>query len=167
MNPIKDLPADSTADPPAPAPLTRARTLARVLDDLIPVPGTSWRVGLDPVLGLIPGVGDWVSWGMGLNLLWSAWQLGAGAGLLLRMSGNLLVDAALGAIPFLGDLFDFAWKANDRNLSLLEAHAADRVRTERASRWVLGGILGGTLAALSAAAWGAYLLLKAVWGLLP
>lgn len=156
----------STQPSPVPPPLLRARVVARVLDDLLPVPGTSWRVGLDPLLGLIPGVGDWVSWGVGLNLLWSAWRMGGGTGLLLRMSGNLLLDAAVGAVPFLGDLFDFAWKANDRNLSLLEAHAADPARTERASRWVLGGILGGTVAALGAAAWGAVLLLRWVWAFL-
>lgn len=163
-----DLPL-SREPPPGERPpphLARARAVARVLDDLVPIPGTSWRVGLDPLVGLLPGVGDWVVWGVGLNLVWSAWRLGAGAGLLLRMSGNLLLDAVVGAVPLLGDLFDFAWKANNRNLRLLEAHVADRTRTERASRWVLGGVLGGTVALLAAAAWAAVWVLRSVWGVL-
>jgi hypothetical protein len=82
------------------------------------------------------------------------------------MSGNLLLDAVVGAVPLAGDLFDAAWKANNRNLALLEAHARDPVRTARASGWVLGGILGGTLALLGAGAWATYVLLSAIWGLL-
>lgn len=164
---MADSPQDTDLpERPTPLHLTRARTIARVLDDLIPIPGTSWRVGIDPLLGLIPGAGDWVAWSVGLHLIWAAWRTGAGARLLLRMSGNLLVDAVLGAVPLAGDLFDAAWKANNRNLALLEAHARDPERTARASGWVLGGILGGTLVALGAAAWGAYLLVSATWRLL-
>lgn len=162
MNPAP--PSDGPADPPVPAHLTRARAIALVLDDLIPIPGTSWRVGLDPLIGLVPGAGDWIVWTVGLHLLWSAWRLGAGGRLLLRMSGNLLVDAVVGSVPVLGDLFDLAWKANDRNLALLEAHTRDPARTARASGWVLGGILGGTVAVLGGAAWGAWWMLSTVWG---
>lgn len=141
-------PSDDT-----PAALRRARGLAWLLDDLLPIPGTSWRVGLDPLLGLLPGLGDWISWGMGLHLIWSAGRLGARAGLLLRMAGNLVVDAVVGAVPLLGDVFDMAWKANDRNLALLEDHVRDAARTERTSRWIVGTILGGSGALLGGAVW--------------
>lgn len=133
--------------------MRRARKLAWLLDDAIPIPGTSWRVGLDPLLGLAPGMGDWISWGVGLHLIWSAGRLGARPGLLLRMAGNLAVDAVVGAVPVLGDLFDAAWKANDRNLGLLESHVRDAHRTERTSRWIVGGILGGSVALLGGAVW--------------
>lgn len=146
----------------APRPLARARRLAWLLDESIPVPGTSWRVGLDPLVGLVPGLGDWVSWGVGLHLLWGAGRMGAGPGVLLRMAGNLVVDAVTGVVPVLGDLFDLAWKANTRNLRLLEAHAADATRTERTSRWIVGSILGGSVAALVAGAWGAIWVLRTV-----
>jgi len=131
----------------------------------VPIPGTSWRVGLDPLLGLVPGLGDWISWGMGLHLIWSAGRLGAGAGLLLRMAGNLLVDAVVGALPILGDLFDAAWKANDRNLALLEAHVRDAAGTERTSRWVLGAVLGGSATLLALTAWAGLSVLRALLGL--
>lgn len=162
---MTDAPPGSARPSPAPH-LTRARAVARILDDLVRIPGTSWRVGIDPLLGLIPGAGDWVAWTAGLHLIWAAWRTGAGPRLLLRMSGNLLLDAVVGAVPLAGDLFDAAWKANNRNLALLEAHARDPERTARASGWVLGGILGGTLALLGAGAWAAYVLLSAIWGLL-
>jgi hypothetical protein len=90
--------------------------------------------------------------------------MGARPGLLLRMSGNLLLDAAVGTIPALGTLFDLAWKANTRNLELLEELHAHPERTERGSRWLVGSILGGTVALLAAAAWAAVWVLRTVVG---
>lgn len=86
----------------------------------------------------------------------------AGPGLLLRMSGNLLLDALVGTVPVLGTLFDLGWKANNRNLELLEALHANPASTETASRWLVGGVLGGTAAALAGAAWGAIWVLQTV-----
>jgi hypothetical protein len=134
--------------------------VARVLDDLVPIPGTSWRVGLDPLLGLVPGVGDWIGWAASLHLLVTAGRAGADPATLLRMSGNLLLDAVAGAVPVVGDLFDAAWKANDRNLELLEAAVLDPDRTRHASRWVVGSVVGGTVGLLGAASVGALLLLR-------
>lgn len=145
--------------------LRRARLVARVLDDLVPIPGTSWRVGLDPLLGLVPGVGDWIGWAASLHLIAGAARSGADAATLLRMAGNVLLDAVVGSVPVLGDAFDLAWKANDRNLALLEAVVADPGRIRRASRGVVAGVLGGTIALLGAASVGAVLLLRAVLGL--
>ncbi len=150
----------------APPPLTRAQAMSRVLDDLIRVPGTQWRVGLDPLLGLLPGVGDWVSWVVSMNLLITAGQLGASPWLLLRMFGNLALDAVLGAVPFLGDAFDLGWKANARNLKLLEAHVANPERTRAASRWVVGGVLVGTTGLVVASAWTALWVLRQTLGFL-
>lgn len=117
------------------------RVLTRWLDDAIPIPGTPFRIGLDGLLGLIPGFGD-VAGG-----IVSAWflivgaRLGAPPSLLLRMAGNIGVDALLGAVPVVGDVFDFTWRANRKNLALLERHLADPAAARRSSRlWVAGAV---------------------------
>ena len=158
--------SESSAAPPttttkrAPAELRRARAVAHLLDNLIPIPGTSWRVGLDPLLGLIPGVGDWIGWAASLHLLGSAVRAGADGATLLRMAANLVFDALAGTVPVLGDAFDLAWKANDRNLRLLERITADPIGTKRASRWTVAGVIGGTVALLAAASVGALWVLR-------
>jgi hypothetical protein len=132
------------------------------MDDSIPVPFTRWRIGLDPLLGLLPGTGDWIGWAIATHVMVSAAQLGAGAPLLLRMFGNILVDAATGLVPILGDVFDAGWKANVRNLRLLEVHVADPARTARASRWRVAAVLGVTALSLVAGAWGVYTVVREV-----
>lgn len=142
------------------AELHRARTVARVLDDLIPVPGTSWRVGLDPLFGLVPGLGDWIGWAASLHLLVAGARAGADAATLTRMAANVLLDALAGVVPVLGDLFDLGWKANRRNLALLEHVVADPGRTAKASRWVVGTVIGGTVALLAATSLASFLFLR-------
>jgi hypothetical protein len=105
------------------------RQLARIsywMDERFRIPGTSLRVGLDGLLGLIPGVGDAASGLIALGVLAQARRLGAPRRLLVRMLGNVLLDTAVGSIPLVGDLFDFAFKANRRNLDLLMRHLDDQ-----------------------------------------
>ena len=99
------------------------RRVARLLDSALPVPGTSFRFGLDPILGLVPGLGDLVSPLFALGMLWQARELGVPRVIQLRMIFNVAIDTLTGFVPLIGDLFDFAWKANNRNLALLERHA--------------------------------------------
>jgi hypothetical protein len=112
---------------------------------------------MDPILGLVPGMGDWVSWSVSLHLLWGAARLGAGPTLLARMLGNLALDAATGAVPLLGDLFDMGWKANARNLALLETYVASPEETRAQSRLLVVGILvagvGLVVASIGVALW--------------
>src|SRR5687767_11533121 len=91
--------------------LNRVRALAWLLDRSIPI-GGGWRVGLDPILGLLPGAGDWIGAVLSLYVVFESARLGAPAHLLLRMGGNILVEALIGTVPLIGDLFDFAWQAN-------------------------------------------------------
>lgn len=98
------------------------RQLARVLDDLIRIPGTNIRVGLDPVLGLLPGGGDVAGGLIAAYSLMVAARVGAPPSVLLRMAGNIALDALLGIVPVLGDLFDVGWKANRRNVALVEQY---------------------------------------------
>lgn len=164
-----DGPAPAASLPPASRPdarapdLERARFVAHVLDDLVRIPGTRRRVGLDPVLGLVPWLGDWLPLLASLDLIASAARRGAGAAVLLRMLGHVGVDALVGTVPLLGDLFDLGWKANRRNLAILERVAVDPERTRRRSRWIVGGVLaGGVLLVLAGIGTGVWVLSRVV-----
>ena len=151
---------------PVPAPLRHARVVARLMDRSIAIPGTRFRFGLDPVLGLIPGVGDWLGLVVSSHLIVAAIRLGAPASVLTRMIGRTLVDALVGAVPLAGDVFDVFWKANARNLALLEAHLADPVATRRTSRRTLALLATGAVGLLGGLAWAGWALLRAVLSLL-
>jgi hypothetical protein len=99
------------------------RRWARVFDSAFRIPGTEIRFGIDPLLGLFPGLGDLASPVFSLFLLWHGARLRVPKVVLARMVLNALIDVAVGAVPVVGDLFDFAWKANAWNLALLEKHA--------------------------------------------
>jgi len=106
------------------ATLQRLRRLARVMDSAVTLPGTRVRFGLDPLIGLVPVLGDAVSVLVSLYTIQQARKLGVGNRVLAAMAVNVASDALLGAVPVLGDLFDFAFKANTRNLMLLEKYLA-------------------------------------------
>ena len=99
------------------------RQVARLLDSAVAVPGTSFRFGLDPILGLVPGLGDIVSPLFTVGIIWQARDLGLPRVVMMRMIINVAIDTLVGLVPIVGDLFDFAWKSNNMNLALLERHA--------------------------------------------
>jgi hypothetical protein len=99
------------------------RRWARLFDSAITIPGTNITFGLDPIIGLVPGVGDLASPVLSLFILWHAAKLRVPKVVLVRMVINALVDAGAGAVPVIGDLFDFGWKATEWNMTLLERHA--------------------------------------------
>ena len=131
------------------AAIRRVDALAHLLDNSIPVPGTGMRFGLDAVIGLVPGFGD------AAGALLSSWivlegaRLGAGFTVVLRMLLNVAVEAVVGTIPFLGDLFDAGWKANVRNVRLLH-RAIDAPGAARRSSGVVVLLTFLVLAALFA-----------------
>ncbi|MGH6864977.1 MAG: DUF4112 domain-containing protein [Methyloceanibacter sp.] len=102
--------------------LAQAKWLAQLMDNNFRIPGTPLRFGWDSVLGLFPGIGDAVTTAVSLLIVHHAWQSKASPLLLARMLGNVALDFVVGAIPVIGDLFDFAFKANRRNARLLELH---------------------------------------------
>jgi DNA-binding transcriptional LysR family regulator len=131
----------------------RLDTLGYLLDNSIPIPGTGRRVGLDALIGLIPGVGDIAGVVLSSWIVLQAARLGVGVAVLARMLLNLVVDGVLGAVPLLGDLFDAGWKANDRNLRLLHRALDAPGATRRSSAAVvllvallLIGVIVGTVA---------------------
>ena len=99
--------------------ISRLKRLAWLLDSAIRIPGTSFRIGLDGLIGLIPGIGDLVAGAASSYILLHAVRLGAPMAITLRMAMNILFEAVIGVIPVVGDIFDFAFKANLRNVQLL------------------------------------------------
>lgn len=101
--------------------LVRLHRLAHVLDSSVPLPG-GYRIGVDGLIGLIPGLGDAAGALLSSYILLEGHRLGASTPVLMRMAFNILVETVVGLVPVAGDLFDFAWKANRRNVALLEEH---------------------------------------------
>jgi Domain of unknown function (DUF4112) len=128
-----------------PAPRLRAGThlfrdenldlLSRVLDTWFRIPGTSIRFGIDGILGLVPGIGDILAGLASCIILFAAWIRGTPYVTLARMLANVAIEVVVGAIPFLGDAFDIAWRANRRNYALLERHIQQPHR-HRWSDWL-------------------------------
>ncbi|MDA8165930.1 MAG: DUF4112 domain-containing protein [Desulfobacteraceae bacterium] len=112
----------------------RLERLAWLMDNSIPVPGLDYRIGLDGIIGLVPGLGDALGAVISSYILSEAARLGTPRPILLRMVFNIALDAVVGTIPILGDLFDFTWKANLRNVALLRGYLEKPRKTVAVSR---------------------------------
>ena len=124
----------------------RLARLAWLLDNSIPLPGTKFRIGLDAILGLVPGLGDVAGVLHSSYIVREAARIGAPPALLARMAWNVAVEGIVGMVPFIGDVFDAAWKANQRNYALLEAHLQNPRRTARSSRLFVAALVIGLVA---------------------
>jgi hypothetical protein len=114
-----------------------ARRVAWLLDDVIRIPGTKLRIGIDPLLGLLPVGGDVAGGVLSGYIILAAARAGAPSAILLRMGVNVLIDAVVGTVPLLGDLFDAGWKANRRNALLLQQYVDKPAPVKRSSRAVV------------------------------
>ncbi len=131
------------------ATLKRLRTLSHILDNAIPIPGTPYRIGIDPILGLIPGGGDIAGALLSAYIVLNAGMLGAPKESLVQMLLNIVLESLVGTVPVVGDVFDATWKANVKNLELLETHlqatptAAARGETisTRAPKWFIWAVV--------------------------
>jgi Domain of unknown function (DUF4112) len=108
------------------ARLSRIRWLSYLLDERFRIPGTRQRIGLDGLLGILPGVGDTVGTLLSTYILFEAVQIGVPRSTLLRMIANIALDTVVGAVPVVGDIFDVAWKANKKNVALVNAYIASQ-----------------------------------------
>jgi hypothetical protein len=117
-------------------PVARARTVAHFLDEAVRVPGTNYRIGLDPILGLLPVVGDAPAAAASAYVVATAAAVGVPRATLARMLLVVAVDAVVGSLPVVGDVFDAVFKANVRNVRLLEARV-DRPEAATVDRRVL------------------------------
>lgn len=125
--------------------LAIADMLAKALDTTVKIPGTSISIGLDPLLGLIPGIGDALANLIGTVILGLAARVRVPRIVLARMSLNLLINGVVGAVPIAGDLFSVWFQSNMRNAALLRAAAMKPDRETRSDWLYVGGIIGGTV----------------------
>jgi hypothetical protein len=137
--------------------VTTAELLARILDKTVKIPGTPFYVGLDPLLGLIPGIGDMLANLIGSIILILGARLQVPQIVIARMSLNLLINGIIGAIPILGDLFSIWFRSHARNAELLRRAAAQPYRETQQARIYVACIIAGTvvllLFAISAICW--------------
>ncbi|WP_228160522.1 MULTISPECIES: DUF4112 domain-containing protein [Marinobacter] len=139
--------------------LARLEGSARLLDSQFRIPFTRIRFGLDPLIGLLPGIGDAAGLLLSLYLMVESVRLGAGSRQVFKMAGNVLLEFVVGLIPIVGDIFDVTWKANNRNAALLRKHIEQRLEPDNPGRpwrlYLLIGVFGALLLFLLAMIWGA------------
>jgi hypothetical protein len=154
--------ASSKAKPRAPspdsAPQLFARFLAELLDQRFRIPGTSIRIGLDPIIGLIPGIGDTLANLAGSAILFIGAKFNLPKVVLLRMALNIALNTLVGAIPLVGDLFSIWFRSNVRNVQLLERYASQHRQSAATADWlfvvaVIGGLLLLLIAVLMGLGW--------------
>lgn len=136
--------------------------IARLMDSQFRLPGTQFRFGLDPLLGLLPVVGDLSTLAVSGALLMTMMRHGASGSVVVRMAFNILLDTIVGAIPLLGNIFDFAYKSNERNVALLRRHYAEG-RHQGSGKGLAFLLLLGFLVFFGLVGWGSFLLLRWVW----
>jgi hypothetical protein len=134
--------------------------LAWWLDNAITVPGTRFRIGFDALIGLIPGVGDLVGTLLSSYIIAVAASQGLPTSVLTRMALNVAIEGVIGLVPILGDLFDAAWKANQRNVRLMAQFRSAPVAARRQSVGVVAAWAAGALAFVVVLAIGAIALLR-------
>lgn len=145
-----------------PRQLKQMDALAKLMDTQFRLPGTNFRFGLDGILGLIPGAGDLSTFAVSGYMIWVMAHNGASGYVMARMILNVLLDALIGSIPLLGDLFDFAFKANTRNMQLMQQHY--REGRHHGSAWkVILPVLIVLLLVIIALIWGTYELIRYIF----
>ena len=160
--PLTDRPSSPVFD--ADERLRWVEHVARLMDSQFRLPGTRFRFGLDPLLGLVPIVGDLSSTAVSVVLLLTMLRHGASGAVVVRMALNILIDTVVGAIPILGNVFDFTFKSNERNVALLRRHYAQGQHAGSGKGLVLLLILGFVVV-FGLVAWGSWALLHWGWQL--
>jgi len=141
-----------------------AKNVADLMDRRFTIPGTSIRIGLDPIFGLIPGVGDAIASLAGTFILFLAAQAQLPKIVLVRMSLNIALNSMIGSIPVLGDLFSVWFKSNVRNVELLERYAVEEHPTSTVGDWVFViGLLLGIVCAIIGTVVGILWLIARIW----
>jgi hypothetical protein len=145
--------------------LDRLHRVGWLLDNSIPIPGTRFRLGIDQLIGLVPGIGDLIGGVLSLYIILQAWRMGVPRGLLARMGWNVAVDTFVGEVPILGDLFDIGFKANIRNLALLDGYFERPAEVRRSSRRFVALLALGLVVLTAGAIAVAVLLVRLLSGL--
>lgn len=138
----------------------RLNFLAWLLDSSIPLPGTRFTIGLDAIIGVVPFLGDLIGVLLSSIIVAEAGRMGAPRTLLLRMAFNLALDGVVGMVPLLGDAFDAAWKANQKNVRLLNAWLDHPHRAQRGNRLFIGALALALAGFAGLCFWLVYLLFR-------
>jgi hypothetical protein len=138
----------------------RLNFLAWLLDSSIPIPGTRFTIGLDALIGLFPFIGDLVGVAASSYILAEANRMGVGKAILARMAFNVAIEGVIGIVPIFGDLFDAVWKANQKNVQLLNAWAERPHQTQRASGLFLAGLTAALIGFFAACGFLTYLFVR-------
>lgn len=147
--------------------IEKLRKTSRVLDSEFQVPGTNVTFGVDPIIGLVPVLGDYLGLALSLYVVLGAWRAGLPPRALARMLLNVGVEAVVGSVPVIGDAFDFVWKANERNVAVAETYVeSPREAGRRDARFLAGAIGFAVAAVVLLAAVVVVLLALALYGLL-
>lgn len=141
----------------------RLNQLAWLLDSSIPLPGVNFRIGVDALIGLIPGIGDLIGVALSSYIVREAARAGLPRTILARMVFNVAVEGVVGLVPFAGDVFDAGWKANQRNVGLLNTYLDNprhAVKASRAFTFAMSALLVALLVVLGA---GTFMLVRWAW----
>jgi hypothetical protein len=139
--------------------------VTKLMDNQFRFPGTNWRFGLDPILGLLPVVGDLASFGVSAMLILTMARHGASGKLVTLMLLNVAADALLGSIPLLGNIFDFAFKANERNVRLLRAHY-DEGKYQGSGKNIIIGVIVSLVVIFALLIWALWEMLEYLYQLI-
>jgi hypothetical protein len=148
------------------ARVARVRSIAKLLDSAIRIPGTRIRFGVDAVVGLIPGLGDVAGAVFSGYLILLGSRMGLPPHIITRMVTNVAIDTIAGGVPILGDLFDVAWKSNLKNVALLEQFTDPQGTAEASSvsRWIIAGALLILLLLVIGGIWLAVMVIRMLLG---
>jgi len=144
----------------------RLSRLAWLLDSSIPIPGTGLSIGLDALIGLFPVLGDLIGVALSGYIITEAHRLGASRAVLARMAFNVAVEGIVGMVPVAGDVFDAAWKANQRNVRLLNAWLDHPRAAQRSSRAFVASLIAGLAGFLVLGCAAGFLIARWLWNLL-
>jgi hypothetical protein len=154
---------NAATDPRQRQLLARLQRYAWLLDNSIPLPGLKYRIGWDPIIGLLPGIGDAIGALLSMVIVLEGARSGLPRVILLRMAWNIAVEMVLGTVPLLGNIFDMTWKANVRNVRLLEKYLNTPGKSMASSAAVLSAVLVGMVLLMVAVAAAGVLILGALW----
>lgn len=163
MSQISPQPSRQPIEPQT-STVRRLRRLSYLLDDVIRIPGTPYRIGIDPLLDLLPIGGDFLGTAFSVYIVLEAARLGIPRAALVQMVLNILVDTVIGTVPILGTVVDATWKANGKNIALLEDHLDIPQPGKKADGLFIALLLGGLVLAVVVMATISVMLLRWLWG---
>ena len=130
--------------------LIRLKRLSERLDDTFTIPGTKYKIGIEALIGAVPIIGDLIGGILASYIMYSGMKMGAPPRMIARMAVNIAIDFAIGSIPIIGDLFDLVWKANKKNVELIEETTLLNEETNKINYLIVAMLIVGLIAIILA-----------------